>query len=95
MLDAAMIELLKLAGDIDLEEEIMASTGDEDNSVEDDEDEGWIDKHDEMTEAKLSELVISVQPVRLLLTKVRNQLHNISLSSHPFPAAKLERLCLL
>ena len=78
MLDAAMMELLKLTGDIDLEEEITASTGDGDDSVEDDDDEGWIDEHDEMTEAELNELAINVQPVRLLLTKVRNQLHNIS-----------------
>ena len=76
MLDAATMELLKLTGDIDLE--ITASAGDGDDSVEDDDDEGWIDEHDEMTEAELNELAINVQPVRLLLTKVRNQLHNIS-----------------
>jgi hypothetical protein len=70
MLDAATKELLKLASDIDLEEEITASAGDGDDSVEDDDEEGWIDEHDEMTEAELNELVISVQPVRLLLTKV-------------------------
>ena len=84
MLDVAMMELLKLTGDIDLEEEIIVSTGDGDDSVKYDEEEGWIDEHDEMTEAELSKLVISVQPVRLLLTKVRNQLHNISLSNSPF-----------
>ena len=84
MLDVAMMELLKLAGNIDLEEEIMVSAGNGDDSVEDDEEEGWIDEHDEMMEAKLSELAISVQPVRLLLTKVRNQLHNILLSNPPF-----------
>ena len=39
------------------------------------------DKHDEMTKAELSELAISIQPVRLLLTKERNQLHNILLSN--------------
>ena len=78
MLDAATMELLKLTGDINLEEEIMVSAGDGDDSVEDDDDEGWIDEHDEMTEAELNELVINVQPVRLLLTKVRNKLHNIS-----------------
>ena len=40
MLDAATMELLKLAGDIDLEEEIMASAGNEDDSIEDDNEEG-------------------------------------------------------
>jgi hypothetical protein len=89
MLDAAMMELLKLAGDIDLEEEIMASAGNGDDSVEDDEEEGWIDEHNEMTEAELNELAMSVQPVRLLLTKVRNQSHSISLSDSPFSCKRL------
>jgi hypothetical protein len=60
MLNAARVELLKLAGDIELEEEIMASAGDGNDSVEDDDEEGWIDEHDEMTEAELNELAISV-----------------------------------
>ena len=40
MLDAATMELLKLAGDIDLEEIMMVSAGNGDNSVEDDEEKG-------------------------------------------------------
>jgi hypothetical protein len=67
-LDAAIAELLKLAGDIELEEQITASAGD--NKAADDDDEGWIDEHEDMTEDELKELVASVQPVRLLLTKV-------------------------
>lgn len=74
MVDAATMELLKLAGDIDQEEEITASAGNMDDPVEDDNEEGWIGEHNEMTEAKLNELSINVQPVRLLLNKVRNQL---------------------
>ena len=68
MLDAATIELLKLAGDIDLEEQITASASDDEAA--DDEEEGWVDKHKDMTEDELKELAASVQPVRLLLTKV-------------------------
>jgi hypothetical protein len=67
-LDAAIAELLKLAGDIELEEQITASAGDD--KAADDDEEGWIDKHEDMTEDELKELVASVQPVRLLLTKV-------------------------
>ena len=89
MLDAATMELLKLAGDLDLEEEITVSDGDGDDSVEDDDEEGWIDEHDEMTDAELGELAISVQPVQLLLTKVRNKLHNILLSNSPSQLRKL------
>jgi hypothetical protein len=68
MLDVATMELLKLADDIDLEEQITASTSDDEAA--DDDDEGWIDEHDDMTEGELKELSASVQPVRLLLTKV-------------------------
>ena len=60
-LDVVTAELLKLAGDIDLEEQITASS---------DDDEGWIDEHKDMTEDELKELAASMQPVRLLLTKV-------------------------
>lgn len=67
-LDAATSELLKLAGDIELEEQITASTGDDE--AEDDDEEGWVDEHEDMTEDELKDLAASVQPVRLLLTKV-------------------------
>jgi len=65
-LDQAMRELLSLVGDINLEEQIMAD-GDE---ADDDDDDRWIDKCEEMTEDKLKELADSVGPVRWLLTKV-------------------------
>ena len=70
-LDQATEELLRLASDIDLEEELTAN---DDDDEEDDNDEGWIDEHEEMTEDELRELAESVGPVRLLLTKVRLQI---------------------
>ena len=63
MLDVVTMELLKLAGDIDQEEEITVSAGDIDDSVEDDNKEGWIDERDEMTEDKLNVLAMNIQPV--------------------------------
>ena len=69
-MDEATNELLKLADDIDLEEELTVSTGDKDDTIDDDNNEGWIDEHEEMTEQQLFELEESVQLVRLLLTKV-------------------------
>jgi hypothetical protein len=69
--DEATKELLKLAGEINLEEEITVSASDEGDATEDDNDEGWVDEHEEMTPEELLELTESVQPVRLLLTKVR------------------------
>ena len=70
-MDEATKELLKLACEIDLEEEITARAGDEGDATEDDNDEGWVDEREEMTEEELLELAESVRPVRLLLTKVR------------------------
>jgi hypothetical protein len=69
--DEGADELLKLAGDIDLEEEITASAGDEGDAAEDDNTERWVDELEAMTEEELHDLSESVQPVRLLLTKVR------------------------
>ena len=63
-------ELLKLAGEIEVEEEVTASGGDEADTTEDDNDEGWVDECEEMTKDELLELSASVKPVRLLLTKV-------------------------
>ena len=63
-------ELLKLAREIEREEEITASRGDEEDATEDDNDEGWVDEREEMTEGELRRLTRSVKPVRLLLSKV-------------------------
>ena len=64
-MDWAAEELLKLAGNVDIEGDLML------NDEEEDSNEGWIDEHGEMTEDELRELLASVAPVRLLLTKVR------------------------
>ena len=64
-------ELLKLAAEIELEEqETRSRSGDENDAVEDDNVEGWIDEREEMTEGELRRLAKSVQPIRLLLSKV-------------------------
>ena len=64
-------ELLKLAREIEREEEITASRDDEEDATEDDNVEGWVDEREEMTDAELLKLEASVKPVRLLLSKVR------------------------
>ena len=63
--DQATEELLRLAGDVDIEGNLMAN-----EEEDDDNDEGWIDEREEMTEDELKDLSASVAPVRLLLTKV-------------------------
>lgn len=63
--DQAAEELLRLAGDVDIEGNMMASEEDDDDNEE-----GWIDEREEMTEDELRDLSASVAPVRLLLTKV-------------------------
>ena len=67
ILDEATRELSKLALNIELEDE---NTEDEGTDEEDDNCEGWIDERLSMTEEELDTLNKSVQPVRLLLTKV-------------------------
>ena len=44
--DEGTEELLKLAGDIDFKEEITAGAGDEDDVMNDDNNERWVDKHE-------------------------------------------------
>jgi hypothetical protein len=70
-IDDGTEELLKLAGDIDLEEELTVGAGDEEDSLDDDNDEGWVNEHEGMSEEELHDLSENVQPVRLLLAKVR------------------------
>ena len=68
-LNEATKALLALAGDIDFEEDALAGA-DEEDSVEGDNIEGWVDEHATMSEEEVDELDESVAPVRLLLTKV-------------------------
>jgi hypothetical protein len=71
ILDDAAKELLALAGNIEFEEEeLMRTDGKEGDEAEDDNVEGWIDERLHMTEVELEVLDGSVEPVRLVLTKV-------------------------
>jgi len=70
VLDDAANEMLKLASNIELEDEISAKDGEDGEEGEDDNNEGWIDEQGEMTESQLEELDECVQPIRLLLIKV-------------------------
>jgi hypothetical protein len=70
-------DLLNLAGDIDLEEqETQAEQNDpqdrDEEGLEDDNNEGWIDEQSEMTLEDIDELEESVRLVRFLLTKISN-----------------------
>lgn len=69
-LDDAAAEILKLAGDLDLEEEMAANDVKDGEEEDDDNTEGWIDERDGMSEIQLEELENRVNPVRLLLLKV-------------------------
>jgi hypothetical protein len=81
-MEEAVKELLKLAGDVNLEEETTANAGNEEDTTEDDNEQGWVDELEELTEEELLELGESVQPVRLLLTKVRSQFRGNTLLSN-------------
>jgi hypothetical protein len=70
--DEATAALLELAGNIDIEEQETAESGDDrDNDEEEENIENWVDERDAMTEEELAVLDKSVQPVRLMLVKVR------------------------
>ena len=70
LINEAAKELLKLAKEIEHEEEITANCGDEEDVTEDDNVEGWVDECEDMMEAELQKLAESVKLVRLLLGKV-------------------------
>jgi hypothetical protein len=69
-------ELNELAGDIEAEE--LETQAEEENSQDEldeegpcpDNDEGWVDERDDMSEEEINELEESIQPIRVLLTKV-------------------------
>lgn len=70
--DATTDESLeKLAGNIEAEEDATRAEEDipEDGPIQDN-DEGWVDERDEMTEEDIEELEENVRPIRFLLTKV-------------------------
>jgi hypothetical protein len=69
ILDEAKAELLKLAGNLELEEITSQQESGADDDV-DDSVEGWVDERREMTEMEVEELDKSVGPLRLMLTKV-------------------------
>ena len=68
-LDNTADEILKLAVDLDLEEELSGDNDEDGEQGEDDNYEGWIDERDQMSEEQLEELEDHVQPIRLLLIK--------------------------
>ena len=70
VLDNAMNELVKLAQDTDHKKEKTVRKGMDDNTEEVNI-EGWVDEWEEMSEEELDKLEQAVQPVRVLLTKVR------------------------
>ena len=70
-LKEATKELLSLADNIEVEEEVLSRDGEDGEAGEDDNIEGWVDECTLMDEEELEELEESVKPVRVLLTKVR------------------------
>ena len=70
-LKEATKELLSLADNIEVEEEVSSRDGEDGEAGEDDNIEGWVDEHTLMDEEELEELEESVEPVHVLLTKVR------------------------
>jgi hypothetical protein len=58
VLDDALEELIALAGDIELEERVTRESANEDDDLEDDHEEGWVDEQAKMSkedQVKLNE----------------------------------------
>src|SRR5580700_255965 len=72
MLNAAERELLELAAGTDMEELVMVAEGGLDNDEDADDVEGWVNEMALLSEEESEELRANVQPVRLMLVKVRN-----------------------
>jgi hypothetical protein len=69
--DKSIHDLQKLAANIKAEEEATRAEEEvpEDGSNQDN-NEGWIDEHNDMTDEDIEQLEESVRPIRFLLTKV-------------------------
>jgi hypothetical protein len=70
VLGDALEELIVSAGDIELEECVTRESANEDDDLEDDNEEGWVDERAKMSEEDQVKLNEDVQPVRLVLVKV-------------------------
>ena len=75
--DEVMMELLRVAGNIE-EEEVAMIQDSEGGDDENDNTEGWIDEWLNMSEEELDELEDAIQPVHFLLTKVSHLIINIT-----------------
>lgn len=70
-LDAAEQELLELAAGTDMEEMVTVAEGGLGDGKDADDVEGWVNEMDLLSEEESEELRKSIQPVRLVLVKVR------------------------
>ena len=70
-LDAAKQELLELAAGADMEELVMVAEGGLDNNDDADNMDGWVNEMNLLSDDESEELRQSIQPMRLILVKVR------------------------
>jgi hypothetical protein len=71
--DEATRALMELAGDIDVEEQDVVENGDIKDDEYEENMEDWVDERDSMAIEQRVALDESVQPVRLMLVKVRTR----------------------
>ena len=70
-------EILNMAEELELEDEILAKEGEGGDEEDDDNVEGWIDEREQMSEHQLEELEARVEPIRLLLNKVSHECDHV------------------
>lgn len=70
VLDDALEELIALANEIEVEERLTRESANEDDDLEDDNEEGWIDEQAKLSKEDQEKLNKDVQLVRLVLVKI-------------------------
>lgn len=92
--DAALAEaeqeLRELAEGLDLEEVLTRAERKE--FIDDDDDEGWVDERDDLSEEDLEDLEESVRPMRLVLTKVSDKWNVMGKENSPRYTATKTRI---
>ena len=71
-MDEAAKELAELAAGLELKELLSQASATAEGSEADDNVDGWIDEHDQMTEDEINNLMEDVKSVRVMLVKVCN-----------------------
>lgn len=93
VLDDALEELIALANEIEVEERLTRESANEDDDLEDDNEEGWIDEQAKLSKEDQEKLNKDVQLVRLVLVKISVLLVDVGFIDWSTALALQDGLC--